>query len=88
MTGVLGTMDLSSTTQLSAEQSQWLDVRGRADADEGPQRYPDFLKIEGDQIKFEAIDFPLQQVVLEVVRLFERLSLEQRASAYFGELRD
>ena len=26
MTGVLGTMDLLSSTQLSAEQSQWLEV--------------------------------------------------------------
>ena len=37
----------------------------------------DFSKIEADQIKFESIDFPLQQVVLEVVRLFERSALNK-----------
>ena len=79
MTGVLGTMDLLSTTRLSAEQSQWLDIM-RTSAQtlmKVLNDILDFSKIEADQIKFESIDFPLQQVVLEVVRLFERSALNK-----------
>ena len=74
MTGVLGTMDLLNTTSLSAEQSQWLNVM-RTSAQtlmKVLNDILDFSKIEADQINFEAIEFPLQQVVLEVVKLFER----------------
>jgi CheY-like chemotaxis protein len=79
MTGVLGTMDLLSGTGLSAEQSQWLDVM-RTSAKtlmKVLNDILDFSKIEADQVKFETIDFPLQQVVGEVVRLFERTALNK-----------
>jgi CheY-like chemotaxis protein len=79
MTGVLGTMDLLSTTSLSTEQSQWLDIM-RTSAQtlmKVLNDILDFSKIEADRIKFESIDFPLQQVVLEVVRLFERSALNK-----------
>jgi PAS domain S-box-containing protein len=79
MTGVLGTMDLLSTTRLSAEQSRWLDImRTSAQAlMKVLNDILDFSKIEAEQIKFESIDFPLQQVVLETVRLFERSALNK-----------
>ncbi len=53
MTGVLGTMDLLSTTRLSAEQSQWLDIM-RTSAQtlmKVLNDILDFSKIEADQIK-------------------------------------
>ncbi|GEO38873.1 hypothetical protein SAE02_30210 [Skermanella aerolata] len=79
MTGVLGTIDLLGSTRLSVEQSQWLDIM-RISAKtlmKVLNDILDFSKIEADQIKFESIDFPLQQVVDEVVRLFERSALNK-----------
>jgi PAS domain S-box-containing protein len=79
MTGVLGTMDLLQATRLSAEQSRWLDIM-RTSAQTLMavlNDILDFSKIEADQLKFENIDFQVKQIVLEVIRLFERTALNK-----------
>ena len=87
MTGVLGTMDLLGSTRLSAEQSQWLDIMRTSARTlmKVLNDILDFSKIEADQLKLESIDFPLQQVVVEVVRLFER-SAQDKGVALVREI--
>lgn len=87
MTGVLGTMDLLGSTRLSAEQSQWLDIMRTSARTLMTvlNDILDFSKIEADQLKLESIDFPLQQVVVEVVRLFER-SAQDKGIALVREM--
>jgi PAS domain S-box-containing protein len=87
MTGVLGTIDLLGSTRLSAEQSQWLDIMRTSARTLMTvlNDILDFSKIEADQLKLESIDFPLQQVVVEVVRLFER-SAQDKSVALVREM--